>query len=122
MLKSMTRRWPELGISPDRTLVDIEAHRNLIQQSRRRRSQSELIHLDSDKIRSLHYQLLSSSQSSDDLPSQLSTDQQTSPLRVSLPPPRTSCCPPPPSYSGLLQPNNCSPTGNEVATDGQLNY
>ena len=124
MLKSMARRWPKFGISPDRTLVEIEAYRNLMQQFRRRHSQGKQIRLDDDKIKPLHYQLPSSSQRSVDLPSRLSTDQQTSPLHVLLSPPRTSYCPSLPSYSGLLQPNNvhCAPTENEVATDGQLNY
>ena len=50
LLKFMRRKWPKLGISPDRPPHEMETHRSLMQEFRERRSQGENIHLAGDKI------------------------------------------------------------------------
>ena len=48
-LKSMSRTWPKIGISPDRISTEIEHHRNIMQEFRRRRDQGEQIRLGGEK-------------------------------------------------------------------------
>ena len=90
-LKSMSRAWPKIGISPDRTQTEIEHHRNIMQEFRRRRSQGEQIRLDGEKkIVSLNANPLKPTSqnrpTSVNNPSTDSTGQFSSPLRVALPP------------------------------------
>ena len=85
-LKSMSRTWPMIGISPDSTSTEIEHHRNIM--FRRRRDQGEQIRLDGEKIVSLNTRhLKSTSQNTGkNNSSSDSAGQLLSPLRVALPP------------------------------------
>ena len=43
LLKFIKRKWPKVGISPDRTPEDIKVHQNLMKEFRQRREKSEEI-------------------------------------------------------------------------------
>ena len=87
-LKSMSRTWPKIGISPDRSSTEIEHHRNIMQELRRRRDQGKQIRLDGKKIVALNTRhLKSTSQNTGKCNSSTdSASQFLSPLRVTLPP------------------------------------
>ena len=95
-LKMMKRKWPKVGISPDRTFEEMSAHRTLIQEYRQRLNHGEQIRLIGNKITSIN-----SNQPSDQgsvrqksttaISTSVPTVTAPSPLRVHLPP--ISPCP-----------------------------
>ena len=88
-LKALTRKWPKLGIAPDRTPNEVETHRKLIKEFRRRQSSGELVQLDGDKIISVKnhnsYPPRNQSTVTSITNTQLSSDNLSLPLRVALP-------------------------------------
>ena len=87
-LKSMSRTWPKINISPDRTPTEIEHHRNIMQEFRRRRNQEEQIRLGGEKIVSLNtsHLKLTSQNTGECNSSTDSAGQLLSSFRVALPP------------------------------------
>ena len=49
-LKSMSRTWPKIGISPNRAPTEIEHHRNIMQEFRHRCDQGEQSRLEEKKL------------------------------------------------------------------------
>ena len=94
-LKALTRKWPKLGIAPDRTPDEVETHRKLIKEFRRRQSSGELVQLDGDKIISVKnhnsYPPRNQSTVTSITNTQLSSDNLSLPLRVALPAINSSC-------------------------------
>ena len=92
LLKFMRRKWPKLGISPDRTPDEMETHRSLMQEFRERRSQGENIHLAGDKIvqntNKSHFQITQhkTAIATSRAPPTYNSLSTSSPLRVNLPP------------------------------------
>ena len=85
LLKSMKRRWPNLGISPDRSPDDIKIHQNLMKEFRRRRDQGEKIRIVGDKIVPINQQADSKSKTLTQNRSSAPESCTNSPLRVKLP-------------------------------------